>query len=157
MTMDEYFTKDKFGKLQNKTPDETDKVLQPMLLNGAIHLPFTVKPGKIGNSYIIGNKNLNIYGNRHYNEIVNLNYATAFKDLDQAKVGQLFYIYDAKGKKLAFKVFEIAEVKSTDTDQAYKQFDKPVVTLQTFAYSNFSSESNEITDTYLLVRGELQK
>jgi LPXTG-site transpeptidase (sortase) family protein len=110
-----------FGKSIDNNP--TFSPVQQLLQKGVVHLPFSPRPGEVGNSYIIGHSSNYITVLSDYNEV--------FKPLEQAKKDDEFIIFDHKGRSLPFKVFEILEVKEEDVAEAYKNMgDKRVVTLQ---------------------------
>jgi Sortase domain len=111
-----------FAKSVDNNP--TFSPVQQLLTKGIVHLPFSPQPGEVGNSYIIGHSSNYITVKSDFNEV--------FKPLlDAANPGEEFYIFDHKGRKLKFRVFESIAVKEEDVKEAYKNFgDRRVVTLQ---------------------------
>ncbi len=95
----------------------------------------------ISNSYIVG----------HSSECTQHAYTKIFEPLMQkSQVGEEFYIWDQQGRKLKFKVFDVRQIKDTDTKEAYKRFDdKRVVTLQTSVFITANNIDRWLT------RGEL--
>ncbi len=98
--------------------------IQRLLVEGVVHMGFTVDPGELGNSYIIGHTSNFSAVQSPYNYI--------FKPLERtSKVGEEFIVFDKYGRELKFRVFEVLEIDSDDTAIAYKRFeDRRVVTLQ---------------------------
>ena len=93
--------------------------------NGVLHLGFTVSPGELGNSYLIGHSS-NIYKNKgEFDEV--------FKNIKgKGEKGDIFVIYDQKGRKLSFEVFEVRLIEEDDTEKAYQVIEgQRIVTLQT--------------------------
>lgn len=125
--LEDRFTKNQDGSINfNKTiPDDSpDSALQQKLKKGVILEPMAPQPGETGNAYISGHTSNYSFVDSAYNQ--------AFKPLESStKVGEQFYVYDCEGRKLVFDVFEVKEIKSNDTDEAWKDYpDKRVVTLQ---------------------------
>lgn len=132
----DFYTSDpKTGEININRPIEEDKnaiargnyesvPVQRMLKNGIVRLPITPAPGQVGNSYIIGHTS-------NFPQVVS-NYNTIFKPIERnSKVGEEFYIWDHKCRKLKFVVFESLAIREEDVDTAYKNFgDRRVVTLQ---------------------------
>lgn len=98
--------------------------VQKKLEKGVVHVPFSVQPGEVGNSYIAGHTS-------NYN-FINSPYNTVFKPMEKkTKPGEIFYIYDKDGRKLTFKVFEGLLISEEDVEEAYRYYpDRRVVTLQ---------------------------
>ena len=120
--------------------------VQRLLTKGIVHLGFTSLPGEYGNSYIVG------HSSNYANVISNYNYI--FKDLKNAKSGDLFTIYNKDGKGMNFRVFENIVVNDSDIDRAYSDFnDKRVVTLQASVLVRVNG--NLLPLKRQLVRGEL--
>ena len=112
------------------TYEKTQIPIQIKLRDGVVHLteevhPYSVMPGEIGNSYIVGHSSNYSWVKSNYNEI--------FKPLEKrTQVGEEFIIYDKYGRELKFKVFETILIEETDTATAFKLFEgRRVVTLQT--------------------------
>ena len=132
---DFYNTNQKTGEIDLSRPIEEDKnaiargnyesvPVQKMLKNGIVRLPITPAPGQVGNSYIIGHTS-------NFPQVVS-NYNTIFKPIERtSKVGEEFYIWDHRCRKLKFVVFESLAIREEDVDTAYKNFgDRRIVTLQ---------------------------
>jgi Sortase domain len=118
--------------------------VQKLLKNGVVHTAYSVNPGEVGNSYIVGHSSNFSSVQSPYNYI--------FKPLEKrSKVGEEFIIYDKDGRELKFKVFEVLEIQAEDTKTAYKDFgDRRIVTLQTSILdANFQPTKRWLT------RGEL--
>lgn len=111
------------GELINQNPIEAP--IQQKLKDGIVHLGYTVQPGDIGNSYIVGHSSN--FGS------VKSDYNTIFKPLEsKTEVGEDFMIYDRYGRELKFCVFEALKIEESDIATAYKEFSgERVVTLQT--------------------------
>jgi Sortase domain len=111
------------GELIDQNPIEAP--IQQKLKDGIVHLGYTVQPGEIGNSYIVG----------HSSNFSNVksDYNTIFKPLEsQTQVGEDFLIYDRYGRELKFCVFQSLKIEEADITTAYKEFPgERVVTLQT--------------------------
>ena len=110
--------------------EKTQIPIQIKLRDGVVHLteevyPYSVMPGEIGNSYIVGHSSNYSWVKSNYNEI--------FKPLEKrTQVGEEFIIYDKYGRELKFKVFETILIEESDTATAFKLFEgRRVVTLQT--------------------------
>jgi Sortase domain len=112
-----------FGAPVDQGP--TDAPVQKKLINGIVHIGYTVQPGEIGNSYIVGHSSNFSWVKSEYN--------TVFKPLESAtKVGDEFFIYDQAGRELKFCVFDAVKIADEDLKTAYKEFPgERVVTLQT--------------------------
>jgi Sortase domain len=95
----------------------------------------------IGSAYIVG----------HSSECTQHAYTKIFEPLQQkSSIGDEFYIWDQVGRKLKFRVFEVLEVKDTDTKTAYKEYpDRRIVTLQTSIFYSATNINRWLT------RGEL--
>ena len=132
---DFYNSNPKTGYVDLSKPIEEDKnaiargnyesvPVQKMLKNGIVRLPITPAPGQVGNSYIIGHTS-------NFPQVVS-NYNRIFKPIERtSKVGEEFYIWDHKCRKMKFVVFESLAIREEDVDTAYKNFgDRRVVTLQ---------------------------
>ncbi len=132
---DFYYSDPKTGEVDLRRPIEEDKnaiargnyesvPVQQMLKNGIVRLPITPSPGQIGNSYIIGHTS-------NFPQVMS-NYNTIFKPIERtSKLGEEFYIWDHKCRKMKFVVFESLAIREEDVDTAYKNFgDRRVVTLQ---------------------------
>jgi len=116
--------------------------VQRLLTKGIVHLPFSPNPGELGNSYIVGHSSNYASVKSDYNYI--------FKDLNKAKIGDEFTIYNNSGQGMVFKVFESVVVSYDDVEQAYQDFEtRRVVTLQASVLVNGKPLRR------LLVRGEL--
>ena len=78
-----------------------------LLLDGVVvmtGIPGIPYPGELGNSYLVGHSS-------NFSSVVSP-YREIFKDLvNHSAVGDEFYIYDAQGRKLKFRVFEIVDLK----------------------------------------------
>jgi Sortase domain len=111
------------GKLIDQNPIESP--IQQKLKDGVVHLGYTVQPGEVGNSYIVGHSSN--FGT------VKSDYNTIFKPLEsKTEVGEDFLIYDRYGRELKFCVFENLKIEESDIAIAYKEFpEQRVVTLQT--------------------------
>jgi hypothetical protein len=111
------------GELIDQNPIEAP--IQQKLKEGIVHLGYTVQPGDIGNSYIVGHSSN--FGS------VKSDYNTIFKPLEsKTEVGEDFMIYDRYGRELKFCVFEALKIEEADIATAYKEFPgERVVTLQT--------------------------
>jgi Sortase domain len=111
------------GELINQDPVESP--IQQKLKDGIVHLGYTVQPGEVGNSYIVGHSSN--FGT------VKSDYNTIFKPLEsKTVVGEDFLIYDRYGRELKFCVFEALKIEEADITTAYKEFPgERVVTLQT--------------------------
>jgi hypothetical protein len=132
----DFYTSDsKTGEVNLSRPIEEDKgaiargnyesvPVQRMLKNGIVRLPITPAPGQVGNSYIIGHTS-------NFPQVVS-NYNTIFKPIERtSKVGEEFFIWDHRCRKMKFVVFESLAIREEDVDTAYKNFgDRRVVTLQ---------------------------
>jgi hypothetical protein len=120
---------------------------QQLLTKGVLHVPFSPAPGEIGSSYIVGHSSNYITVKSKYNEI--------FKDLkDKSATDDTFFIYDAKGRKLTFKVFESKVVEEADVGEAYKSFpNRRVVTLQSSVLENIKGKL--VPTKRFLLRAEL--
>jgi hypothetical protein len=81
---------------------------------------------EIGTSYIVG----------HSSECTEHAYTKIFEPLVyKSKEGDEFFIWDAEGRKLKFKVFAAFKINDDDVKTAYKKYDeRRVVTLQTSIY-----------------------
>jgi hypothetical protein len=112
-----------FSKLREQS--EQDSPVQSKLNDGVVHIGFTVQPGEIGNSYIVGHSS-----NFDY---IKSDYKTVFKPLESiSQPGEEFLLYDQDGRELKFCTFETKEIAEADVEEAYKDFDnKRIVTLQT--------------------------
>jgi hypothetical protein len=99
--------------------------IQQKLKDGIVHLGYTVQPGDVGNSYIVGHSSN--FGS------VKSDYNTIFKPLEsKTEIGEDFMIYDRYGRELMFCVFEALKIQEADIATAYKEFPgERVVTLQT--------------------------
>jgi hypothetical protein len=118
--------------------------IQRLLVDGVVHIAYTVNPGEIGNSYVIGHTS-------NFSAVKSA-YNTVFKPIERrSKIGETFVVYDKFGRELNFKVFEVLEIQANDTATAYKRFDdKRVVTLQgSILDANFQPTKRWLT------RGEL--
>ncbi len=134
-----------FNKL--KDTSSLESAVQKKLQEGIVHLGYTVQPGEIGNSYIVGHSS-NF-------ATVKSDYNTIFKPLELAtKNGDEFIIYDQKGREMKFCVFENLKIPEEDIKEAYKDFgNERVVTLQT---SILGWRNGKIEATHRwLVRGRL--
>jgi Sortase domain len=111
------------GELIDQNPIEAP--IQQKLKDGIVHLGYTVQPGDVGNSYIVGHSSN--FGS------VKSDYNTIFKPLEsKTEVGEDFMIYDRYGRELKFCVFEALKIEEADITTAYKEFPgERVVTLQT--------------------------
>jgi hypothetical protein len=132
----DFYTSDpKTGEINIDRPIEEDKnsiargnyesvPVQRMLKNGIVRLPITPAPGQVGNSYIIGHTS-------NFPQVIS-NYNTIFKPIERtSKVGEEFFVWDHKCRKMKFVVFESLAIREEDVDTAYKNFgDRRVVTLQ---------------------------
>jgi LPXTG-site transpeptidase (sortase) family protein len=119
---------------------------QRLLTKGIVHLGFTPLPGEFGNSYIVG------HSSNYANVVSNYNYI--FKDLKNAKTGDVFTIYNQEGKGMNFKVFENIVVNESDIGKAYESYgDKRVVTLQASVLVRVNGSLLPLKRQ--LVRGEL--
>ena len=119
---------------------------QRLLTKGIVHLGFTSLPGEYGNSYIVGHSSNYPIVKSIYNEI--------FKNLKNAKSGDIFTIYNKDGKGMNFRVFENIIVNDSDIDKAYTDFNnKRVVTLQASVLVNVNGSLLPLKRQ--LVRGEL--
>jgi hypothetical protein len=101
--------------------------IQRLLVEGVVHLAWTIDPGEIGNSYIVGHTSNFSSVKSAYNFI--------FKPLERtSKVGEEFFIYDKYGRELKFRVFEVLDIDAENKEEikiAYRQYtDRRVVTLQ---------------------------
>ncbi len=134
-SFDEFFEKDSEGKnnfdkpIQEKQSDinagNYESVpIQRLLKTGIVHMPITPQPGEVGNSYIVGHTSNFASVKSEYN--------TIFKPFEsKSEVGDEFFIFDHKCRKLKFKVLEVKAIKSAEIVEAYKTFgDKRVTTLQ---------------------------
>ena len=112
-----------FNTLKDSSGLETP--IQKLLQKGIVHLGYTVQPGEIGNSYIVGHSSNFNYVKSDYNSI--------FKPIESAtKDGDEFFVYDQRGRELKFCVFENLKIPEEDLKTAYKEFPgERVVTLQT--------------------------
>jgi Sortase domain len=112
-----------FNKLRNTS--ELESPVQKKLEKGIVHLGYTVQPGEIGNSYIVGHSS-------NYSTVKS-DYNTIFKPLEMTtKNGDEFTIYDQKGRELKFCVFDNLKIPEEDIKTAYQDFGtERVVTLQT--------------------------
>jgi sortase (surface protein transpeptidase) len=120
--------------------------IQKLLKDGVVRLPFSAFPGELGNSYIVGHSSNFQSIDSAYNEV--------FKPLQNAQKGQTFTVYDHRGRKLEFEVFEITEIEAEDTDTAYKFFEgRRVVTLQASVLERVGGQLKPTKR--ILVRGEL--
>lgn len=120
---------------------------QKLLKDGIVHLGFTVQPGEVGNSYIVGHSSNFSAVKSDYNYI--------FKPIqEKSQVGEEFFIYDQVGRELKFCVFDTLKIEESDIKEAYKEYpDKRVVTLQT---SILTWKDGQIKPTHRwLTRGEL--
>jgi Sortase domain len=111
------------GELVDQNPIEAP--IQQKLRDGIVHLGYTVQPGEIGNSYIVGHSSN--FGS------VKSDYNSIFKPLEsKTEKGEDFLIYDKSGRELKFCVFEALKIAEADIETAYKEFPgERVVTLQT--------------------------
>lgn len=122
--------------------------VQKKLELGAVHTPFSVNPGDVGNSYLAAHTSNWNFINSPYNSV--------FKPIEgRGQKGDIFYIYDAKGRKLEFSVFESLEIRAEDGNTAYKAYDdKRVVTLQGSVLKNVGGV---LSPTHRwLIRGEIK-
>ena len=132
---DFYNSNPKTGEVDLNRPIEEDKnalargnyesvPVQKMLKNGVVRLPITPAPGQVGNSYIIGHTS-------NFPQVIS-EYNTIFKPIERnSKVGEEFFVWDHKCRKMKFVVFESLAIREEDVDTAYKNFgDRRVVTLQ---------------------------
>jgi Sortase domain len=125
--MEDRFQKNSDGTLNfniTSSGEDLGGAIQKKLESGPITLAMSPEPGEIGNSYISGHTS-------NYDSVVS-DFKTVFKPIERkSKPGEVFYIYDCLGRKLAFKVFEAKEIDGNDADQAWRDYsDKRVVTLQ---------------------------
>jgi Sortase domain len=111
------------GELIDQNPIEAP--IQQKLKDGIVHLGYTVQPGEVGNSYIVGHSSN--FGT------VKSDYNTIFKPLEsKTGAGEDFIIYDRYGRELKFCVFEALKIEESDIATAYKEFPgERVITLQT--------------------------
>jgi hypothetical protein len=110
-----------FAKFIDNNP--TSSPVQQLLTKGIVHLPFSPRPGEVGNSYIIGHSSNYITVKSDFNKV--------FEPIENAQTGEEFIIFDHKGRALTFKVFESVAVPEEDVKEAYKNMgDKRVVSLQ---------------------------
>ncbi len=110
-----------FTKFIDNNP--TSSPVQQLLTKGVVHLPFSPRPGEVGNSYIIGHSS-------NYNSVQS-DFNKVFEPIENAQVGEEFIIFDHKGRALTFRVFESLAVPEADVKEAYKNMDdKRVVSLQ---------------------------
>ena len=134
-SFEEFFEKDADGKINFEKPIQEKQSdinvgnyesvpIQKLLKTGVVHVPITPQPGEVGNSYIVG----------HTSNFASVksDYNTIFKPFEsKSEIGDEFFIFDHKCRKLKFKVFEVKAIKSAEIVEAYKMFDdKRVVTLQ---------------------------
>lgn len=135
-----------FGSPRDNGP--ADSPVQQKLRDGIVHIAFTPQPGEIGNSYIVGHSSNYSWVPSAYNAV--------FKPLEKrSKVGEEFFIYDAFGRELKFRVFEVLEIDEKDTPTAYATFgEKRVVTLQT-SVLEFVPGRGYLPTKRWLTRGEL--
>jgi Sortase domain len=134
-----------FNKL--KDTSALTSAVQKKLEQGIVHLGYTIQPGEIGNSYIVGHSS-NF-------ATVKSDYNTIFKPLELAtKEGDEFWLYDQKGREMKFCVFDNLKIPEEDIKEAYKDFgNERVVTLQT---SILGWRNGTIAATHRwLVRGKL--
>lgn len=118
--------------------------IQKLLVQGIVHLAGSPFPGQVGNSYIVGHTSNFPQVRSDYNKI--------FKPFERkSEVGEEFYVWDYRCRKLKFRVFEVSNILAEDIDAAYKNFgDKRVVTLQgSILDANFQPTRRWLT------RGEL--
>lgn len=121
--------------------------VQRLLTQGVVRMPYSVFPGEIGNSYIVGHSSNFKSVQSDYNFI--------FAPLvHNSRIGEEFIIFDQYGRELKFRVFDVLEISETDTIKAYASFaDKRVVTLQA---SILESINGQLKPTKRwLTRGEL--
>lgn len=134
-SFEEFFEKDADGKIDFSRPIQEKQAdinagnyesvpIQKLLKTGIVHVPITPQPGEVGNSYIVGHTSNFASVKSEYN--------TIFKPFEsKSEVGDEFYIFDHRCRKLKFKVFEVKAIKSAEIKEAYKTFeDKRVITLQ---------------------------
>lgn len=134
-SFDKFFEKDDQGKIDFRKPIQEKQSdinagnyesipIQKLLKTGVVHIPITPQPGEVGNSYIVG----------HTSNFASVksDYNTIFKPFEsKSDIGDEFYIFDHKCRKLKFKVFEVKAIKSVDIKEAYKNFgDRRTVTMQ---------------------------
>jgi sortase (surface protein transpeptidase) len=134
-SFEEFFEKDDEEKINFNKPIQEKQSdinagnyesvpIQKLLKTGIVHLPITPQPGEVGNSYIVG----------HTSNFASVksDYNTIFKPFEsKSEVGDVFFIFDHKCRKLKFKVFEVKAIKSAEIKEAYKTFeDRRIVTLQ---------------------------
>jgi Sortase domain len=127
-TLDDLFYKNDKGEFdftKQISQDPIDAPVQLKLKDGIVHLGYTVQPGEVGNSYIVGHSS-------NYS-FVKSDYNTIFKPIEStSKEGEEFFVYDKDGRELKFCVFEAIKILDDDTKTAYKEFpNERVVTLQT--------------------------
>ena len=134
-SFEEFFEKDDQDKINFDKPIQEKQSdinagnyesvpIQRLLKTGIVHMPITPQPGEVGNSYIVGHTSNFASVQSEYN--------TIFKPFEsKSEVGDEFFIFDHKCRKLKFRVFEVKAIKSAEIVEAYKMFDnKRVVTLQ---------------------------
>jgi len=135
------------------TPFEKTQIpIQIKLRDGVVHLteevyPYSVMPGEIGNSYIVGHSSNYNWVKSNYNEV--------FKPIERkSQVGEEFIIFDQFGRELKFVVFEVLLISESDIETAFKLFEgRRVVTLQT---SVLTRQGGVLLPTHRwLTRGEL--
>lgn len=127
--LSDFFETDQYDNLNLDQPKNTDistSSLQQKMHNGAVQLAFSVLPGEVGNSYIIGHSFDPSPKEDYFGD-------TVFENLvDNGRIGDIFSIYDISGHRLDFKVFEAISILAINTKEAYKDYgNRRVVTLQT--------------------------
>ena len=109
---------------------------QKLAKQGVVHLAGGPKPGELSNESnvtIDGARVGSAYYAGHSGDCVAHEYARIFEPLVRSTaVGDEFFMYDERGRKLKFRVFEVEQIRQDQTDIAYKLFEgRRVVTLQT--------------------------
>ncbi len=150
LQFEDLFNQDQEGYFSFTSPLDTssiDSPVQKKLEFGIVHMAYTPRPGEVGNSYIVGHSSNYSFVSSPYN--------TVFKPIqEKSQPGEVFTIYDERGRKLDFRVFEAIKIEAGDIATAYKNYPgQRVVTLQT-SVLGLRNGKWEATHRWL-TRGEL--
>lgn len=107
--------------VKNTSVTDKAKYLEALKF-GVAHAKGTVLPGEIGNSYYFSHSSLNFW------ELGS--YATSFNLLNRITPGSDIYVF-YQGKQYQYRVLQTEIVKGWDTVPYYREFVKPMLTLQT--------------------------
>jgi sortase A len=107
--------------VKNVSVSDKDEYINS-LKSGVAHAKNTALPGKSGNSYYFAHSSINFWELGPY--------ATSFNLLNLLAPGDLIYIY-YNDKEYTYKILQTEKVKGWDTAPYYRDFVRPMLTLQT--------------------------